>query len=77
MAEMMCSFKTESFAHVSDSISQVYQDFQQAVEPTIQDDQPVVTALAPSQEQSADSLVDRVDSSAAYKVLQAQCHTTC
>ena len=38
MSEMMCSFKTEIFAHVSDSISQVYQDFQQAVEPTIQDD---------------------------------------
>ena len=27
MSEMMYSFKTEIFAHVSDSISQVYQDF--------------------------------------------------
>ena len=64
MAEVMSSFKYEIFTHVSDSISQVCQDFEPAVEPTTQDDQPVVTALAPSQEQSADSLIDRVETSA-------------
>ena len=38
MTEMMSSFKTELLSHVNASISQVYQDFEQAAEQEVQDD---------------------------------------
>ena len=60
MTEMMSSFKTELSSHVNASISQVYQDFEQAAEQEVQDDSVSVPEADPLSEHSEDNLVDKI-----------------
>ena len=52
MSEMMSSFKTELLTHVNQSISQVYQDFEQVAEPVAQDETIGVSEVEPLPEES-------------------------
>ena len=49
---MRCCFKTELLTHVNESISQVYQDFEQVAEPTAQDETIGVTEVEPLPEEA-------------------------
>jgi hypothetical protein len=72
MTEMMSSFKTEFFSHVTASISQVYQDFEQAAEQEVQDDSVSVPEVDPLPEHSEDNLVDKIENFAKDKGSQSQ-----
>ena len=60
MTEMMSSFKTELLSHVNESISQVYQDFEQAAEQEVQEDSASVPEADPFPDHSEDTLVDKI-----------------
>ncbi|CAB4028257.1 Hypothetical predicted protein, partial [Paramuricea clavata] len=60
MTEMMSSFKTELLSHVNASISQVYQDFEQAADQEVQDDSVSAPEAGPLPEHSEDNLVDKI-----------------
>ena len=72
MTEMMSSFKTELLSHVNASISQVYQDFEQAAEQEVQDDSVSVPEADPLPEHSEDNLVDKIANFAKDKGSQSQ-----
>ena len=56
MSEMMSSFKTELLTHVNESISHVYQDFEQVAELAAQDETISVSEVEPLPKESTDSL---------------------
>jgi hypothetical protein len=60
MTEMMSSFKTELLSHVNASISQVYQDFDQAADQEVQDDSVSVPEADPLPDHSEGNLVDKI-----------------
>ncbi|CAB3986867.1 Hypothetical predicted protein [Paramuricea clavata] len=72
MTEMMFSFKTELLSHVNESISQVYQDFEQAADQEVQDDSVSVPEPDPLPEHSEDNLVDKIANFAKDKGSQSQ-----
>ena len=75
MSEMMSSFKTELLTHVNESISQVYQDFEQVAEPAAQDETIGVTEVEPLPEESGDSLVGKITAFAQQTASQPQTQT--
>ena len=72
ISEMMSSFKTELLTHVNESISQVYQDFEQVAEPAAQGETVGVTEVEPLPEESGDSLVGKVTVFAQQTASQTQ-----
>ena len=75
MSEMMSSFKTEILTHVNESISQVYQDFEQVAEPAAQDETIGVSEVEPLPEESGDSLVGKITAFAQQTASQPQTQT--
>lgn len=75
MSEMMSSFKTELLTHVNESISQVYQDFEQVAEPAAQDETIGVSEVEPLPEESGDSLVGKITAFAQQTASQPQTPT--
>ena len=72
----MSSFKTELLTHVNESISQVYQDFEQVAEPAAQDETIGVTEVEPLPEESGDSLVGKITAFAQQTASQTQTNIT-
>ena len=66
--ELLMSF----LSHVNASISQVYQDFEQAAEQEVQDDSVSVPEADPLPEHSEDNLVDKIANFAKDKGSQSQ-----
>ena len=75
MSKMMSSFKTELLTHVNESISQVYQDFEQVAEPAAQDETIGVSEVEPLPEESGDSLVGKITTFAQQTASQPQTQT--
>ena len=75
MSEIMSSFKTKLLTHVNESISQVYQDFEQVAEPAAQEETIGVSEVEPLPEESGDSLVGKITAFAQQTASQPQTQT--